>query len=84
MRSISGDNVDEVVLQLEREHVPQQNEASPGFSFWKLMSEAARAGARAAADEPSDDGGPEGQEDQEEDRVEEDAEDDVARWKAPY
>jgi pilus assembly protein CpaB len=89
MRSIAGEQVTEVVLELADESTADDASGSPGFSFWNLMSEAARSGKKTPADSAAGDA-PEGEEHEEEKEQDEEEptdddsddvpDDDVARW----
>jgi hypothetical protein len=50
MRSIAGDEVTEVVLELAEQNTAEQASRPTAFSFWKLMSEAARSGNTTPGD----------------------------------
>jgi hypothetical protein len=83
MRSINGDEVEDVILEFEGDGMTQTAQAS-GFSLWKLMSSAARVGASSdnglAEEKPSDEESYEEEESfTEDDELEEDPED-MASW----
>ena len=79
MRKIEGDEVTEVVLALDNENergeLRQASGASSGFSFWKLMSAAARSAASQESDESPDEEVEEETEQTDEQSAGEDAED---------
>jgi pilus assembly protein CpaB len=86
MRSIAGDEVAEVVLELADENTADQASGPTGFSFWKLMSGATNSGNTSPNDPAADDSldGDEHEEEDEDEESEDDEseevpDDDVAR-----